>query len=247
MTAINRTPAWLLRGSAVAAMAVCSVVVQAQTAVVAATPEATASPFSLRQVFDAAWARQPQAQALQARRDAARALQQAAKAWTPEPAALELSTQTDRLNRNQGALEVEVGVAVPLWLPGRRSRSAALADAENAATESRASVAQLRLAATVRDAWWQWQRAGSKQRQRAAGLTTHAASLPTWRSERRLATWPAPTNTRLTAQWPAPKPAWPRPRPAWRRRDSICRPSAAPHPRRSTLSKRWRSLSPALP
>jgi cobalt-zinc-cadmium efflux system outer membrane protein len=141
-------------------MAVCSVVVQAQTAVVAATPEATASPFSLRQVFDAAWARQPQAQALQARRDAARALQQAAKAWTPEPAALELSTQTDRLNRNQGALEVEVGVAVPLWLPGRRSRSAALADAENAATESRASAAQLRLAATVRDAWWQWQRAG---------------------------------------------------------------------------------------
>ncbi len=160
MTARNRTPAWLLRGSAAAAVAVCSVVVQAQTAVVAATPEATASPFSLRQVFDAAWARQPEALALQARRDAARARQQAAKAWTPEPAALELSTQTDRLNRNQGALEVEVGVAVPLWLPGQRSRSAALADAENAATESRASAAQLRLAATVRDAWWQWQRAG---------------------------------------------------------------------------------------
>ncbi|HWH73175.1 MAG TPA: TolC family protein [Methylibium sp.] len=115
-------------------------------------------PLDLRQVFDAAWARQPEALALQARRDAARARQKAAQAWTPEPAALELSNKTDRLNRNQGARELEVGVAVPLWLPGERSKSAALADAEEAAIESRASAAQLRVAAAVRDAWWQWQR-----------------------------------------------------------------------------------------
>jgi cobalt-zinc-cadmium efflux system outer membrane protein len=113
----------------------------------------------LRQVFDAAWARQPEAMALQARRDAARAQQSAATAWTPEPAALELSSKTDRLNRNQGARELEVGVAVPLWLPGERGRSAALAEAEGAAIESRATAAQLRIAATVREAWWQWQRA----------------------------------------------------------------------------------------
>jgi cobalt-zinc-cadmium efflux system outer membrane protein len=97
--------------------------------------------------------------ALQARRDAARAQQSAAKAWTPEPAALELSNKTDRLGNNQGAREFEVGVAVPLWLPGERSSSAALADAEGAATESRATAAQLRVAAAVREAWWQWQRA----------------------------------------------------------------------------------------
>jgi cobalt-zinc-cadmium efflux system outer membrane protein len=97
--------------------------------------------------------------ALQARRDAARAQQTAAQAWTPEPAALELSNKTDRLNRNEGAREFEVGVAMPLWLPGERSSSAALADAESAAIESRATAAQLLVAATVRDAWWQWQRA----------------------------------------------------------------------------------------
>jgi cobalt-zinc-cadmium efflux system outer membrane protein len=97
--------------------------------------------------------------ALQARRDAARAQQSAAKAWTPEPAALELSNKTDRLSNNQGAREVEVGIAVPLWLPGERGRSAALADAEGAAVESRARAAQLRVAAAVRDSWWQWQRA----------------------------------------------------------------------------------------
>jgi cobalt-zinc-cadmium efflux system outer membrane protein len=110
-------------------------------------------------VFEAAWARQPEAMALQARRDAARAQQTAAQAWTPEPAALELSNKTDRLNRNEGAREFEVGVAMPLWLPGERSSSAALADAESAAIESRATAAQLLVAATVRDAWWQWQRA----------------------------------------------------------------------------------------
>jgi cobalt-zinc-cadmium efflux system outer membrane protein len=115
--------------------------------------------LGLRQVFDAAWARQPEAMALQARRDAALAQQRAAKAWTPGPAALELSNKTDRLNRNEGLRELEVGIAVPLWLPGERNRSAALADAESAATESRATAAQLRVAATVREAWWQWQRA----------------------------------------------------------------------------------------
>jgi cobalt-zinc-cadmium efflux system outer membrane protein len=97
--------------------------------------------------------------ALQARRDAARAQQSAAAAWTPEPAALEISNKTDRLNRNQGARELEVGIAMQLWLPGERGRSAALAEAVGAAIESRATAAQLRIAATVREAWWQWQRA----------------------------------------------------------------------------------------
>lgn len=106
-----------------------------------------------------AWTRQPEAQALQARRDAARARQRAAQSWTPEPPALELSNKTDRLSRNQGTRELEVGLAVPIWLPGERSRSADLADAEGVAIESRAGAAQLRLAATVREAWWQWQRA----------------------------------------------------------------------------------------
>ncbi len=162
MTPRTRTQAWLLRASVAAAMAACSLATQAQAATATTAPPVTASatsPLSLRQAFDAAWARQPEAMALQARRDAARAQQSAAKAWTPEPAALELSNKTDRLGSNQGAREFEVGVAVPLWLPGERSSSAALADAEGAAIESRATAAQLRVAATVRDAWWQWQRA----------------------------------------------------------------------------------------
>jgi cobalt-zinc-cadmium efflux system outer membrane protein len=162
MTPRTQTKALRLRASVAAALAACSLAAQAQPAAATTAPPVTASatgPLSLRQAFDAAWARQPEAMALQARRDAARAQQRAAQAWTPEPAALELSTKTDRLGNHQGARELEVGVALPLWLPGERSSSAALADAEAAATDPRAAAAQLRLAATVREAWWQWQRA----------------------------------------------------------------------------------------
>ncbi|HEY9238781.1 MAG TPA: TolC family protein [Burkholderiaceae bacterium] len=160
MNSRTRTRARLLHAGVAATWAVLSIAVQAQThAAPAANPTAAAS-LTLRQVFDAAWARQPEAMALRARRDAARAQQSAATAWTPEPAALEISNKTDRLNRNRGARELEVGVAVPLWLPGERCRSAALAEAEGAAIESRVSAAQLRIAATVREIWWQWQRAG---------------------------------------------------------------------------------------
>jgi len=118
------------------------------------------APLSLKDLFEAAWARQPEAQALQARRDAAQAQRRVADAWTPEPPALEASHKTDRLTRNDGARELEVGIAVPLWLPGERRNTGALADAELAATDGRAGAARLRLAAAVRDAWWNWQRAG---------------------------------------------------------------------------------------
>lgn len=148
----TRHARWLQRAAALAALTACALAAQAQTA----TP--SAENVTLKQAFDAAWARQPEARALQARRDAARAQQQAARAWTPEPAALELSNKSDRLNRNQGVRELAVGIAVPIWLPNERARSAALADAEERAVESHASAAQLRVSAAVRDAWWQWQR-----------------------------------------------------------------------------------------
>ncbi len=150
-------PALTIAVSSALAVMLATAGAQAHAQNVAATAE-PAQP-TLRATFEAAWARQPEAQGLAARRDAATAQQQAAKSWTPEPAAIELSTKTDRLNRNLGTREYEIGVAVPLWLPGERGRSQALAEAEGRAIESRATAAQLRVAATVREAWWAWQRA----------------------------------------------------------------------------------------
>jgi cobalt-zinc-cadmium efflux system outer membrane protein len=160
----TRTTLWPLRLGVVACLAGAPLAALAQTLAPAMAPASTPAPSttqaaSLAQAFEAAWARQPEALALQARRDAARATQQAAQAWTPEPAALELGAKTERLTRHQGSREYDVGLAVPLWLPGERQQSAALANATAGAVESHAKAAQLRVAAAVREAWWQWQRA----------------------------------------------------------------------------------------
>ena len=65
-----------------------------------------------------------------ARREAVQSQRQAAAAWTPEPPALEVRHKSDRPLRNDGARELEIGVAVPLWLPGERGSARDLADAE---------------------------------------------------------------------------------------------------------------------
>jgi cobalt-zinc-cadmium efflux system outer membrane protein len=127
-----------------------------------AQPSPAPVVLGVKDLFDAAWARQPEALALQARRESVQAQRRAASAWTPEPPALEAATRTDRLTGNNGGRELEVGVVVPLWLPGERSGSSVLADAEAAAVESRVEAARLRLAAAVREAWWSWQRAGAE-------------------------------------------------------------------------------------
>ncbi len=116
-------------------------------------------PLTLKALFDRAWERQPEAQSAALRRESAQAARSGADAWTAEPAALELSRKSDRPGSNQGSREYEVGVALPLWLPGERTRKAALGDAELQAVESRRRAAQLQLAATVREAWWALQRA----------------------------------------------------------------------------------------
>lgn len=111
-------------------------------------------PLSLQQAFQSAWERQPEARALAQRREAAQAGRDAAGAWTPEPAALEASLRSDRLNAREGARELEFGVAVPLWLPGERARSQALADAQTQLAEAQAGLAQWQLAEQLREAWW---------------------------------------------------------------------------------------------
>lgn len=117
------------------------------------------TPLSLHSVFEQAWAQQPEARSADLRRAAASATRQAASAWTPEPLALNLQTQTDWPGSNNGSREYEAGVSVPLWLPGERARKGQWAHAEQAALESSLAAARLRLAGEVRDTWWAWQRA----------------------------------------------------------------------------------------
>ncbi|MET1115569.1 MAG: TolC family protein [Comamonas sp.] len=132
----------------------------AATSPIAAVPAAPVPALTtLRQAFDAAWARQPEAASAAHYRNAAQGRQSVANGWTPEPPALELATKTDRWHRDEGSAELELGVAVPLWLPGERGRAQALAQAEFDALDTRQAAARLRLAGALREAWWQLQRA----------------------------------------------------------------------------------------
>lgn len=126
----------------------------------AAEPDAG---LSLQQAFAAAWARQPEAQSLSLRQQAAEAERSAAERWIAAPAALELSSEGDQLTDQQGSREHALGLALPLWLPGERSRSAAVAAAEADVVASRAAAAQLRTAAQVRQAYWNWRRSQLEQ------------------------------------------------------------------------------------
>jgi len=113
----------------------------------------------LKEVFETAWQRQPEARALQSRRDAAQAQAKATGLLSPEAPSLEISQRSDQATGNNGAREAEIGIAVPLWLHGQRTASADLAQAEISFVERRLLASQLRLASSVRDAWWNWQRA----------------------------------------------------------------------------------------
>jgi cobalt-zinc-cadmium efflux system outer membrane protein len=108
----------------------------------AAGANTAAQAQTLAEWASAAWRRQPEAASTTLRQQALHAQTQAAQSWTPEPPALQLSTQTDRLHRNAGSREHEVGIAVPLWLPGERARTAELARAETTALDARLQAAQ---------------------------------------------------------------------------------------------------------
>jgi cobalt-zinc-cadmium efflux system outer membrane protein len=123
-------------------------------ATLVSTAQAAETPPSLKQAFETAWARQPEARAAGARRDAVGARRQTADSWLAEPPSLDVSYRTDQLNRDQGSREYEASLAMPLWLPGERAGQRALAEVDGAALERQLEAAQLRTAGEVREAWW---------------------------------------------------------------------------------------------
>ncbi|WP_326543711.1 TolC family protein [Pseudorhodoferax sp.] len=138
----------------------------------AQTPPVPAT--SLTEAFAQAWALQPEQAGTAARRDAGQAQREAAERWTPEPPALEAAFKSDRLSGNDGAREIEAGLAVPLWLPRERGLTQAQAHAEGQALESRLRAAQWRLAGQLREAWWALQLALLEQQ--AAATREDSAS-----------------------------------------------------------------------
>ncbi|MDR0716402.1 MAG: TolC family protein [Azoarcus sp.] len=134
----------------------------------------------LKQFYEAAWARQPEAQSRALRAEAALAERANADGWLAGPPALELSALTGQAGGDNGRREYSLGVVMPLWLPGEHDAAGALAEAGLRADDSRLRAAQLRTAAEVRDAYWDWRRTRVELalgRERLAGARALAADV----------------------------------------------------------------------
>jgi cobalt-zinc-cadmium efflux system outer membrane protein len=146
-----RNRPWAIPGALVAAML--------STAAPVCSQPLSAPEHPIKRGFEAAWNRQPERQVADLRRDAATSAVEASQRWLPEPAALEVTAKTDRYASDNGAREYDAGVAIPLWLPGERSRAQSAAQAEANAVGAGLAAARWRLAEQTRDAYWELARA----------------------------------------------------------------------------------------
>ena len=111
--------------------------------------------ITLRSALDAAWQRSVSARETDGQRRRAEADRATAGSFWAAPPSLELSHRDDRLQSNAGKRETEIGVAVPLWLPGQRVARSGTAEAAVAQAQAAEQVARLRLAGEMREAAWQ--------------------------------------------------------------------------------------------
>ncbi|MEQ1683162.1 MAG: TolC family protein [Burkholderiaceae bacterium] len=116
---------------------------------------AVAGTVSFRAALDAAWQRAVAARESDGQRRRAEAERIAAGSLWAAPPSLGLSHRDDRLHSNAGRRETEVGVALPLWLPGQQAARAGAADAAAAQAQAAEQLALLRLAGELREAAWQ--------------------------------------------------------------------------------------------
>jgi outer membrane protein, heavy metal efflux system len=126
-----------------------------RTSVANPAADPTGGSVTLRAALDAAWQRAVAARESDGQRRRTEADRAAARSFWAAPPSLELSHRSDRLNRNAGVRETEIGVAVALWLPGQKAARAGIADAAAAQALAAEQVARLRLAGELREAAWQ--------------------------------------------------------------------------------------------
>lgn len=126
----------------------------AATALVAGTATAI-SAVTLRTALDAAWQRAVAARESEGQRLRIEADRTAAASLWAAPPSFEVSYRDDRLQSNIGKREAELGVVVPLWLPGQQTARVATADAADAQANAAEQAARWRLAGELIDAAWQ--------------------------------------------------------------------------------------------
>jgi cobalt-zinc-cadmium efflux system outer membrane protein len=135
-----------------------------------------AAPPTLKDAIEAAWVRQPEARALEARQEEIAAKRDAAAALFPAPPSLELAQRTDQFQQDLGATETEVALSVPLWMPDTKEAAKRLVSVEAALQDAINVAARLRVAGEVREAYWQ-ARIAQNDSEIAARKVKEAAAL----------------------------------------------------------------------
>jgi outer membrane protein TolC len=109
-----------------------------------------AQPVTLSQAVESAWRRAAESTASQGALQRAQADGAVASALWAAPPSLELAQRSDRGLSGTGSRETEVGVAVPLWLPGQRTARQRLVDADLEAARAQSVAVRWQIAGLVR-------------------------------------------------------------------------------------------------
>ncbi len=119
-----------------------------------AVTAASTQAETLREVFESAWANSPQGRTAEAKRDEVAASRSVAESWFPAAPKIDAFHRTDRWNSDLGNQESEIGVSLPLWLPGQKAARRSLAEAEGGENEGDIQATRLAVAGELRRALW---------------------------------------------------------------------------------------------
>ncbi len=119
-----------------------------------AVTAASTQAETLREVFESAWANSPQGRTAEAKRDEVAASRSVAESWFPAAPKIDAFHRTDRWNSDLCNQESEIGVSLPLWLPGQKAARRSLAEAEGGENEGDIQATRLAVAGELRRALW---------------------------------------------------------------------------------------------
>lgn len=133
----------------------CTSYAQPMESVAAPKSSSNIQKTTLATAVEGAWNRAvASAEAAGISRQATAAKKASSALWAAPPS-VELSHRNDRLQRNNGARETEVALAVPLWLPGQKSAKQQAADSLSSLSQLSEAEGKLRVAEVVRELHWQ--------------------------------------------------------------------------------------------
>lgn len=127
---------------------------------------------TLKEIFEQAWTNSIQGRTVQAKQGEVAASRAVAGAIFPGSPQLGFSHRNDFLIDNRGAQENEIGVSVPLWLPGQKAARQSVAEAEGKESQLTIEAQRLAVAGELRTALWTLYVANSEAEIAAERLAT---------------------------------------------------------------------------